>query len=517
MAWDNVPLGELLTESKIKSNKPNSDKRIKVKLHMAGVEARPSIEDKSGATQYYIRQSGQFIYGKQNLHKGAFGIIPADLDGYESSSDIPAFNVNDRCSAEWIYYFFKQGDFYLRLEQLARGVGSKRIQPTQIYAIKIPLPPKSVQQKILNAIAENERHYESLKRELSLQKNLVRDLVTKYYQEAFTGLMTADWRLENEKLPKNAKQLSGQKTQNLKLVNSKPMGIPKAWNVKKIGAFTSCERGKFSARPRNDPKYFNGTIPFIQIGDLPANGGYINSHSQTLNTLGLTVSKLFQAETVVIAIVGSTIGNTGLLAYDMCFPDSLVGIRPANDINTGYIEMYLRSQRTYFRLASYSGGGQPNIKLPNIKDFEIPLPSLSEQAEIVTRLNKLLSLSDNLLASIVQQENELDSMTALQLRDAFQLNEDSYIKLAQLTEVSINDNDTIELETMINNIHNTSKLPLLEIVANNQGISPLNLWRLSEFANDINQFYEQIKLAIDDEKIIIESTDKTSLSISHEN
>jgi type I restriction enzyme, S subunit len=28
-------------------------------------------------------------------------------------------------------------------------------------------------------------------------------------------------------------------------------------------------RGRFSVRPRNDPSYFGGEHPFIQIGDLP--------------------------------------------------------------------------------------------------------------------------------------------------------------------------------------------------------------------------------------------------------
>lgn len=40
--------------------------------------------------------------------------------------------------------------------------------------------------------------------------------------------------------------------------------IPKEWEVCQLGDIALLERGKFSARPRNDPKFFGGHIPFIQ-------------------------------------------------------------------------------------------------------------------------------------------------------------------------------------------------------------------------------------------------------------
>ena len=41
------------------------------------------------------------------------------------------------------------------------------------------------------------------------------------------------------------------------------------------------ERGKFSARPRNNPKYFNGNIPFVQTGDISNSDIFIEKYSQT--------------------------------------------------------------------------------------------------------------------------------------------------------------------------------------------------------------------------------------------
>ena len=58
------------------------------------------------------------------------------------------------------------------------------------------------------------------------------------------------------------------------------------------------ERGKFSVRPRNDPRYFGGSIPFVQTGDIVFAGLYLTRFSQTLNKEGLKVSRLFPTNTV---------------------------------------------------------------------------------------------------------------------------------------------------------------------------------------------------------------------------
>ena len=83
---------DFLIESKIEGI-DDINKRLTVKLNLNGITVRESKTiEIEGATKQFIRKTGQFIYGKQNLHKGAFGIIPKELDGYLTSSDIPSFD-----------------------------------------------------------------------------------------------------------------------------------------------------------------------------------------------------------------------------------------------------------------------------------------------------------------------------------------------------------------------------------------------------------------------------------------
>ena len=107
--WKLIPIKNILKESKINPEFDDPSKRISVRLHCEGIEKRTErATDQTGATRYYKRLEGQFIYGKQNLHKGALGIVPNDLHGFCSSQDIPAFDFMPGIYPNWFLQLFSQ-------------------------------------------------------------------------------------------------------------------------------------------------------------------------------------------------------------------------------------------------------------------------------------------------------------------------------------------------------------------------------------------------------------------------
>ena len=140
---------DFLIESKIEGI-DDINKRLTVKLNLKGITVRESKTiEIEGATKQFIRKTGQFIYGKQNLHKGAFGIVPKELDGYLTSSDIPSFDFKEGIEPKWFYYYFARKSFYEKLENLSTGTGSKRISPKEFLNIKIIVPEFKEQHKIV--------------------------------------------------------------------------------------------------------------------------------------------------------------------------------------------------------------------------------------------------------------------------------------------------------------------------------------------------------------------------------
>ena len=105
----------------------------------------------------------------------------------------------------------------------------------------------------------------------------------------------------------------------------------------------SINRGRFGHRPRNDPKFYDGKYPFIQTGDVvkASTANTPIKYAQTLNELGLKTSKLFHPPKLVFTIAAN-IGDTAILDYAACFPDSIVALIPhRSNIKIEYLNIYL--------------------------------------------------------------------------------------------------------------------------------------------------------------------------------
>ena len=146
-----------------------------------------------------------------------------------------------------------------------------------------------------------------------------------------------------------------------------------------LGNIAILERGRFSPRPRNDPQYYGGIYPFIQTGDIANCGHRLLNYKQTLNHKGTGVSKKFSAGTIVMAIVGATIGATAILKIDAYAPDSVIGITvDSNRYNNIFMEILLRFWKPeLLRIAPESA--RANINLAILQTIPIPKVELELQ------------------------------------------------------------------------------------------------------------------------------------------
>jgi len=121
-------------------------------------------------------------------------------------------------------------------------------------------------------------------------------------------------------------------------------GFEGEWGQKALGEVAKIQRGRFSPRPRNNPIYYGGNIPFVQTSDVVTSKGRIRNYTQTLNEKGLAVSKLFPEGTILITIAAN-IGFTGVLEIPMACPDSLVGISCHKDHSNDFINYLLQREQ----------------------------------------------------------------------------------------------------------------------------------------------------------------------------
>ena len=161
--WRIQKLGDFMTiPDKIPTPKIDKNKLLTVKLHLKGVIKNDSTESLSTqGTVYYVRQKGQFIYGKQNLFNGALGIIPNEYDGFLSSNDVPTLNINsDKINPFYLLYYIGRKNYYVPLESLAIGSGSKRIHESTVLNLEIAVPTLKEQSIIVSAICSIDKKIE---------------------------------------------------------------------------------------------------------------------------------------------------------------------------------------------------------------------------------------------------------------------------------------------------------------------------------------------------------------------
>ena len=170
------------------------------------------------------------------------------------------------------------------------------------------------------------------------------------------------------------------------------------WFEKKLEEIATVERGKFSPRPRNDPKFYNGEMPFIQTGDVANCGIYLEKYTQTLNEEGIKVSKVFPKNSILITIAAN-IGDTAITRFPVACPDSLVAIQPLENIaNTHFLNNLLELKKEYLD-SQATQNAQKNINLQVLKPLELVIPNYQEQ----TKIAEFLSVVDDKISQLSQQ------------------------------------------------------------------------------------------------------------------
>ena len=173
----NTIVGDVCSISEQIRAEANIDDIITVRLHGKGVCKSSAENLQLGATQYYRRRAGQLIYGKQNFHNGAIGIVPISLDNGITSKDIPSFDIDEmKCNSVYLLAQLQSPQYYKPAEALTTGTGSKRLKEETFLKMPIVLPNKREQDNIavlIHRVSMNLGHAKKLLELLSIQKQFL--------------------------------------------------------------------------------------------------------------------------------------------------------------------------------------------------------------------------------------------------------------------------------------------------------------------------------------------------------
>jgi type I restriction enzyme, S subunit len=288
--------------------------------------------------------------------KGAVGELTyAQQGGWIIDTAFYLDQIDPKVDLRYLFYALGNMD----LKRLTITTSIPGLNRDQLLDIELPLPPLDEQRRIA-AILDKAEHLRSIRARTLAQLN---NAVTSLYLDMFGD----------------------------PIVNSKQ------WPIEKLGLLGSLDRGVSKHRPRNAPELLGGKHPLVQTGDVANSDGYIQTYKATYSDVGLRQSKKWPAGTLCITIAAN-IGKTGILRFDACFPDSVVGFLTDIPGRAVYVQTWMSFVQKRLE-DSAPESAQKNINLAILRDLDVPNPPARLQQEFANRVDKIQRIRAMLLES----------------------------------------------------------------------------------------------------------------------
>lgn len=299
---------------------------------------------------------------------GDIGKVGVIAEKAASNQQITCLKPKPFLNVDYLYYWI------LKNKALLENLGNNAVVPIlnnrQLGTAKIPLPPLATQKKIAEILDAADAHRQKTKQLLTKYDELAQSIFLEMFGDPVTN--------------------------------------PKGWEVVKFSEVGKLDRGKSKHRPRNAPELLGGIHPLIQTGDVANSGGYIKEYNSTYSDLGLQQSKMWPKGTLCITIAAN-IAKTGILKFDACFPDSVVGFIPNKKTTNEYVQGWMKFLQKIIE-DSAPESAQKNINLKILRDLDFMLPKIELQKKYTDTVNSIEDQKDIILSESENSENLFNSL-----------------------------------------------------------------------------------------------------------
>jgi type I restriction enzyme S subunit len=386
--WQLVRVGDVVrqVEKRVKVDPSKIYKMVGVKWYGEGTFHRETVKgDSLSATYVTPLVPHSFIYNRLFAWKESFAVVPEEHADCFVSSEFPQFIVNEeRILPRYLYLFFMCNAIVKEVNKASIGssaVSRNRFKEEDFLDFEIPLPPLPIQQAIV------ERWQNAHKEINDMQNNLI---------QLEKGMFLS---FQNEIGRANTSAISKPKAFILEWKDIDRWGVDICWKQKNkfdTAKFSMtkvkqlCTIGSGGTPSRQNPAYFNGSIPWVKTAEVMNN--IIVNTEETITELGLNNSsaKIYPMGSIIVAMYGqgATRGRTAKLGISAATNQACAVLSNFDErIESDYLWIYLMSE--YERLRDLaSGNNQPNLNADMIANYQVPLPPLEIQKEIIKQVKR---------------------------------------------------------------------------------------------------------------------------------
>ncbi len=312
------------------------------------------------------------------------------------------FKPSSIVDENYLLFFLKSPSYWKTISKEKAGIALANVNATKLKRIEIPLPPLAEQHRIVSKLetlfAQLETAVDSLKKaQVQLQRYRRSTL-----KAAFEGKLTKAWREEHlgELEPMSVSEIS---------VSGNLSELPNQWvwttleEVSEIILGQSPPSSTYNTDGKGLP-FYQGKSEFGQLYPIPRKW--------------CTAPKKIAKKDDVFISIRAPVGPTNLCPEKSAIGRGLAAIRGLHRIQPFFILYLMR--RFENEIASEGTGTTFNAITGNqLKTFEIPLPPLLEQEQIVSELEWCFSIADKIEATLDTALKRAEHLRQSILKQAF--------------------------------------------------------------------------------------------------
>lgn len=373
--------------------------------------------------------AGDVLYGKLRPYLNK--VVIADAPGFCTTEIVP-LQPGTALERRYLFHWLKHPAFLKYVEAASHGMNMPRLGTDAGRAAPLVLAPLPEQTRIADQLDTLLARIQACQDRLEAIPALLKRFRQAALDAAMTGELTNDWHTPGQQGLSaadviatrlgNEKGAARRKLEEF-LLEHPPQepgpGLPSGWLRTHVGVVGAVSNG--STPSRGAPEYWGGDIPWVSSGEV-ANRA-INTTRESITSAGFENSsvRLLPAGTVLMAMIGEgkTRGQSALLAIPACINQNVAGVVPVPElVASRYLWYWFQRQYESTRKQG-SGSGPKALNCDRVRRLEVHLPPLGEQAEIVRRLEAMLSLADGIAARCASATADVQRLAPLTLAKAF--------------------------------------------------------------------------------------------------
>ena len=303
-------------------------------------------------------------------------------------------------------------------EIASRGTGTTfdAITGNQLKTFEIPLPPLAEQHRIVAKLevlfTQLDAAVDNLKKAHTQLQRYRQSLL----KSAFEGELTKEWREghSDELQPMSVSEVSN--------LDNLPE-LPDGWVWTKIEDIAEFIRGVSYRKDQSSKTQIDDYVPILR-----ANNINVQLNFEDLVYVQQEKVKDEQYVKALDIIIAMSSGSKHLVGkasqahqdFDGGFGTFCGLVRVSEEVNQKFIGLFFQSPVYRNEISRLSTGiNINNLRRENIEDMFIPLPSLTEQEQIVSELERRLSVADEIEATIGAELTRAGRLRQSILKDAF--------------------------------------------------------------------------------------------------